>query len=45
MVPQQERAEVARRRIVRAGVTLLGNVGFGMVDIIAEAGVSKGACY
>ncbi len=48
MVPQQERAEATRRRIVSAAVTLFGTVGFGMVDmvdVITEAGVSKGACY
>jgi AcrR family transcriptional regulator len=48
MVPQQDRAEATRRRIVAAGVALFGEVGFGMVDmvdVIARAGVSKGACY
>lgn len=48
MVPQQDRAEATRRRVVSAGVELFGDVGFGMVDmvdVIARAGVSKGACY
>ncbi len=48
MVPQQDRAEATRRRIVGAGVALFGDVGFGMVDmvdVISLAGVSKGACY
>lgn len=48
MVPQQDRAEATRRRIVGAGVELFDDSGFGMVDmvdVIARAGVSKGACY
>lgn len=48
MVPQQDRAEATRRRIVGAAVELFGDAGFGMVDmvdVIALAGVSKGACY
>ena len=48
MVPQQDRAEATRRRIVSAGVALFGDAGYGMVDmvdVIAQAGVSKGACY
>ncbi len=48
MVPQQDRAEATRRRIVSAGVALFGDAGFGMVDmvdVISLAGVSKGACY
>ena len=40
MVPQQDRAEATRRRIVSAGVALFGDAGYG---VIAQAGVSKGA--
>ena len=48
MVPQQERAEATRRRIISAAVELISELGFGMVDmvdVIGLAGVSKGACY
>lgn len=46
--PRQSRAEITRQSIVEAGVELFGEVGYGdtdMVDVIARAKTTKGACY
>jgi AcrR family transcriptional regulator len=48
MSPRQARAEATRQSIIDAAVELFGDVGYGdtdMIDVIEQAGTTKGTCY